>query len=280
MKILSGAPLVVIHHQIDPSAVLPFDSSFHNRRKSGYKLTSSVWRSILPAINRFSLLRADSHIALSESAKRDIEQAVGVTGCIVVGNGLDTKKFSPMDLPRIYDAVFLGRLAPQKGIDILLKAWKKVVGVQPTAKLVLIGGGDEVNLRKYRDMISELDLKERVDVKGFQSDERVVELLNSSKLFVFPSRKEGFAQAVSQAMACGLCCVLSDIPALREYYGKGSILVPPENSEALASTLIELLSDESKQDEFRKISRSLVVGLSWRNAAEGELEEIFKAGNT
>ena len=139
--------------------------------------------------------------------------------------------------------------------------------------LVLIGGGDESNLRKYRKMISDLGIESNVWMTGFQSDEKVVELLNSSKLFIFPSRKEGFAQAVSQAMACGMCCILSDIPALREYYGNSAVLVPPENSNLLSSAIIDLLANETRRDEIGSNARNTVIGLSWNDTAKREVKD-------
>jgi glycosyltransferase involved in cell wall biosynthesis len=279
---LTGSPLVVIHHQIDPSSVETFGRSFRNKRKAGYGLLSAIWRSISPAANRFALKRASIHIALSEAAKDDAEKTLGTITCVVVGNGIDGEKFRLLPIPKLYDAAFLGRIAPQKGIDILLKAWCSVVTVIPDARLVLIGGGDESNLQKYRAMMSDLGIEKNVWMAGFQPDEKVVELLNSSKLFVFPSRKEGFAQAVSQAMACGMCCVLSDIPALREYYGRSAVLVPAEDSTRLADAIIELLSNEKRQEELRKNARETVIGLSWNDTARRELDLIqeFWQGRT
>ncbi len=189
LRLLTGAPLVVIHHQIDATSVLPFGQSIALRRKEGYGLLSAIWRSVPPALNRFGLLNADRHIALSKAAKEDAEKALGIDQCIVIGNGVDTVKFRPLNLSRVYDAAFFGRLAPQKGIDILLRAWSNIVQTNPNARLILIGGADEANFKKYRQMISELRLVNNVTIAGFQSDEKVVELLNSSKVFVFPSIK-------------------------------------------------------------------------------------------
>jgi glycosyltransferase involved in cell wall biosynthesis len=274
LRMLTGSPLVVIHHQIEGSSVASFRRSIANKRMLGYSFSSTVWRSIFPALNRFALSKADVHIALSEAAKNDMEKLIGNVQCSVIGNGVDIRKFRPIQIPKIYDAAFLGRLAPQKGIDILLKAWQTVTSKLPRARLVLIGGGDEFNLKKYRRMIGELGLVDNVVMLGFQSDEKVVELLNSSKLFIFPSRKEGFAQAVSQAMACGMCCILSDIPALREYYGKNAVLVPPENYIDLGSTVIELLCDEARRAKYQGIARETVVGLSWHDTVSRELRAI------
>lgn len=276
LKVLTRSPHVVIHHQIEASSVAPFESSFATKRRAGYGFLSAIWRSIAPAANRFALTRADVHIALSEAAKEYLQRAIGNLECVVVGNGVDCEKFRPLSLPKLYDAAFLGRLAPQKGIDILLKAWQSVTKEIPNARIVLIGGGDESNVKKYQCMVEDLGLSDNVRMAGFQSDQKVVELLNSSKLFVFPSRKEGFAQVVSQAMACGMCCVLSDIPALREYYGKSAVLVPPNDSSILASVIIELLRSERRRAEVQENARNVVIGFSWSDTARRELDAIHQ----
>jgi glycosyltransferase involved in cell wall biosynthesis len=215
LKLFYRVPLVIVYHQISTSSFTPFLQGVADRRRRGNSLASSIWRSVVPSLNRFSAIRADVHLALSEATRSEMEKDLGVRNGVTVGNGVDFHKFRSLDVEKIYDAAFLGRLAHQKGIDILLRAWHYVILHLSDAKLVLIGGADLAELQRYKGLINELGLTKEVDLKGFVADEDVVRLLNSSKLFVFPSRKEGFAQAVSQAMSCGLCCILSDIPSLR-----------------------------------------------------------------
>lgn len=277
LKILTGSKLVVVHHQISPQFVTPFWKSFFARRLGGSRLQTSFFRAILPALNRYSLTHADLHIALSNAAKQDALNYAGITDCRVVGNGLDTKKFRPLNLPKVYDAAFFGRLAPQKGIDVLLRAWRIVVDRHPDAKLILIGGGEERDLQMYRDMIHDLHLENNTVLTGFEDDEEVVKLLNSSKLYVFPSRKEGFAQTVSQAMGCGLCCVLSDIPALTENYTRGAVFAPVDRVESFSDVILSLLKDERRREELGRDARNHVLKLKWEDSVERELSLILAA---
>ena len=276
LKFLIGSKLVVVHHQISPQFVTPFRHSFYERRSRGSRLQSSLFRSVLPAINRYVLRHADLHIAISKAAKQDAIDYLGVTECVVVGNGLDTEKFRPLDLPKAYDAAFFGRLAPQKAIDVLLRAWRIVVDELKNAKLILIGGGEKKDLEMYRKMIQELHLEQNTILTGFRGDEGVIKFLSSSKLYVFPSRKEGFAQTVSQAMACGMCCILSDIPALRENYGAGAVFVPVDNVEVLANTIVKLLKDDRKREEYSNHARDYVMGFKWEDVVHRELSAILR----
>lgn len=275
LKIMTGSKLVVVHHQISPQFVTPFWKSFFLRRANGSRLKNSFFRSLLPAINRYALTHADLHIALSNAARQDALDYAGIGDCRVIGNGLDTSKFRPMTLPKKYDAAFFGRLAPQKGIDVLLRSWRMVVDKQPNSKLILIGGGEERDLKMYRNMINDLQLDDSTILTGFKDDDEVVRLLSSSKLYVFPSRQEGFAQTVSQAMACGLCCILSDIPALTENYSKGAIFVPVDNVELFAAAILSLLNDDEKREEYGKDARNHVSKLRWEESVDKELDLIL-----
>jgi glycosyltransferase involved in cell wall biosynthesis len=274
LKLASGAPLVVVYHQVDGSQFQPFPEGYVTRRSEGYGRLSALWRSILPAIAWYSVHKADINLALSEATRLEVQDILRIRNCEFVGNGVDSRKFRPLDVSKAYEACFLGRLAPQKGVDIILEAWKMVSFWNPAARLALIGGGERENVEKYNRMIDDLGIKKNVDLRGFLSDSEVVNLLNSSKLFVFPSRREGFAQAVSQAMACGCCCIISDIPSLRENYSEAAVLVPPESPVALGQEIIRLLKDETSRQEMQVRARRHALRFSWEDVVERELSQI------
>lgn len=273
-KLILGRPLAVVHHHITRLSFAPLGVGIAERRRKGYGLFSSVWLSLVPAINRRSALLADFHLALSVSTKKEAEEWIGVKDCVVVGNGVDIDKFTPMEVKKEYDAAFLGRIVPQKGIDTLLKAWSLVVERRPGSTLALIGGSDPSQIRLYESLAKEVGVDGSVVFKGFLSDADVVKALNSSRLFVFPSRKEGFAQAVSQAMACGLCCVISDIPALKETYEEAAVFVPPSDSSALAEQVVSMLSDRARLEECGANSRRFVERFDWGDVVEKELRVL------
>ena len=276
-KFLFGRPLVVVYHHITRLAAAPLGYGIAERRRTGYGLASSIWLSLVPAVNRKCLRLADLHLALSASTKSEAESWVGVRDCIVVGNGVDTKKFRELEVEKVYDAAFLGRIVPQKGVETLLRAWAMVVRRNPASRLVLVGGAEPNLMKHYRALAEQDGVADSVVFTGFLPDDELVRTLNSSKMFVFPSLKEGFAQAVSQAMACGLCCVLSDIPALRETYGEVAFLVPPGDPAALANMVTELLADERTLHEQGGRSREFVQRFEWGAVVEKELAAMRKS---
>ncbi|MGD0477853.1 MAG: glycosyltransferase [Nitrososphaerales archaeon] len=273
-KLILRAPLVIVYHHISALSLAPLGKGIVERRSRGYGLFASVWRSSVPALARFSAKAADVHLALSSSTKSEVELLLGVRSCAVIGNGVDTLKFRPLDVEMKYDAAFLGRMVHQKGIDTLLRAWSLVSKQQPNPRLILIGGGDRAELDHFLKIAREVGVLDLVEFRGFVADEEVVRLLSASRLFVFPSRREGFAQAVSQAMACGLCCVLSDIPSLREIYGDVAVFVPPDDPEELATCISRMLDDPVVRREYGVRAKQFVQKFDWRMVVERELSEI------
>jgi len=107
---------------------------------------------------------------------------------------------------------------------------------------------------------------------------RIRELLESSKLFLFPSKNEGFARAVGEAMAGGLPCIISDIPNLRELYGGAAILVPVGDYMALATEALNLLSDDEKRLQLSEQSRDRARRFRWEKVAQTAIQ-AFGATN-
>ncbi|MFB7495141.1 glycosyltransferase [Streptomyces sp. NPDC056161] len=133
--------------------------------------------------------------------------------------------------------VCVGRLCPQKGQDVLLRAWDGVVRQVPGARLVLVGDGpDRERLRT--------GAPPSVAFAGAVAD--AAPWYRAADLVVLPSRWEGMALAPLEAMACGRPVLLTDVDGARECLPPGlaaHCLVPPGNPVALAGALAALLLD-------------------------------------
>ncbi len=272
LKLVFRKPLIIIFHLLYPNETTPFREAMHLRLKRGFSPPAALLASILDAAKRMAYRAADLHMSVSQAVKKNLIQRLKIRKVIVVQNGVDSSKFKPYNLEKIYDAAFLGRLHPQKGIETLLRAWKLVKARNYGAKLILIGGGDEEYVRHYRNLIRELELEENVELAGFVSDIELVRLLNSSKTFVFPTRYDGFALSVAEAMACGLPCVISDIPALKENYGEAAVLVKPNDVTGFAVAITRLLEDKEILERMGRKAREHVKKFNWEHVIKRELE--------
>jgi glycosyltransferase involved in cell wall biosynthesis len=133
----------------------------------------------------------------------------------------------------------VGRLVYQKGHEFLIRAMPSVLGRHPQAKAVICGEG---TLRgALRAQIAELRLEDSVFLAGNRPD--IDRFLNTADIFVLPSRWEGLPVALLEAMAVGLPVVATHVEGVEEVIENGDqgLLVPPEDAEALAAALIELI---------------------------------------
>ena len=130
------------------------------------------------------------------------------------------KKFDYIKLKKKYSAVFLGRLKPSKGIFDLPQIWKSVVKSNSNAKLVLIGEGSSKDKKKLRSLILENNLQNSIKIMGFLSFEKIIKIFYQSKVFILPSREEGFGLAILEALTCDLKVVVWDLKVFRTVYNK------------------------------------------------------------
>jgi len=175
----------------------------------------------------------------------------------------------------------MGRLAEQKGFDLLLQAFAQIADDFPDWTLRILGDGP---LRsRFEALRDSLQLQHRVQFAGWvPQPER--ELLQG-RLFVFSSRFEGFGLALAEAMACGLPAVSFDCdtgPADIIRHEVDGLLVPPEDVNALAAAMRRLMSDD---DERRRLAARAVeaaerfgmerFGRLWEAVLSGMSEEEF-----
>jgi glycosyltransferase involved in cell wall biosynthesis len=135
-------------------------------------------------------------------------------------------------------AVCLGRLAPQKGQDILVAAWPEVTRAVPDAQLYLVGDGPA---RRELDAES----TPSIHVVGLADNARA--WLAVADVAVVPSRWEGFPVVALEATACGVPVVGSDVDGMIEAIGSGAnaagAVVTPGDRVALASAIVDRLRD-------------------------------------
>ncbi len=147
--------------------------------------------------------------------------------------------------------ITVGRLVEQKGIDVLLTAWAKVVETLPDWHLALVGDGPLST--ELKELAAKLKIDNNVDWLGHVSDP--FPLLRGASLFVMTSRFEGTPNALLEAMACGLPAVVSNAsPGPCELIGTdenpAGLIVPVEDVGATANAIIRLARDETLRRRF------------------------------
>lgn len=159
--------------------------------------------------------------------------------------------------------VAMGRLVPQKGFDLLLRAFAHCASWHPRWLLLIIGEGPEE--KRLRALASHLRVGDRLRLLGIVKNPHAV--LHRAELFVLSSRFEGMPNALLEAMACGLPAVAFDCPSgpaevIR--HEVDGLLVPREDVVALAGALDRLMSDESERKRLASRAREVVERFSVR----------------
>jgi glycosyltransferase involved in cell wall biosynthesis len=151
--------------------------------------------------------------------------------------------------------IFVGRLAPDKGVDWLLDTWRMVTQADQQAHLLLVGDGPDRAALVAR--AGSLGIHDRVTFLGRQED--VYRFFAASDLFVLPSRLEGVSNALLEAMSQGLPVVAADdaLGGNRSVisHKQDGLLVPMENTDLLAQSLLSLLKDPRWRTEMGKRAR-------------------------
>jgi glycosyltransferase involved in cell wall biosynthesis len=148
-----------------------------------------------------------------------------------------------------------GRLAHEKGYDLLLSAFADVSEKRTGWRLEIAGEGPERQL--LTEQINAFGLQSRVCMPGHVSD--VAARMRSAELFVLSSRQEAYPMVLCEAMAAGLAIVASDCPtgprAIIED-GQNGVLVPPEDAPALGAAIIQLIDDIPRRRRLGAAART------------------------
>lgn len=143
----------------------------------------------------------------------------------------------------------VGRLAEQKGQDILIDALAELVKQKRLVRLLLAGDGE--TLAGLKERVWRRRLEREVVFLGRRAD--IVRILSACDIYAAPSRWEGFDIALGEAMLSGRPCVASDIPGHADLLRDGvtGVAVPAENADALARAISRLLD---RPDEAQKMA--------------------------
>ncbi len=150
--------------------------------------------------------------------------------------------------------IFVGRLVPHKGVDVILDALREL---PPDVALVVVGAGPRLS-NLIRDA-RRLQIEDRVRFCSGVADEDLPRYLALADIFVFPSqnRLEGFGLVIAEAMAAGLPVVIADMPGVREVIepGREGLLAEPLIASDLAAKLRRLLDDPALARRFGAAGR-------------------------
>jgi glycosyltransferase involved in cell wall biosynthesis len=207
-------------------------------------------------LDRLVLRRYTSVVGVSDEVIEKLRKA-GVKDIQLVRNGIDLRRFMPKALSRSAKTVGLvGRLAPEKGVDVFLRAATLVLPRFPYVRFVVAGDGpDRAVLER---LIDELGIRENVTLLGRCED--MAEFYQSLDLMVSSSRQEGLRIAILEGMASGLPIIaasVGEVPTII-HDGETGVLLRHCCPEELASAITNLLLDSGTRRNLGATARRLV----------------------
>lgn len=223
------------------------------------------------------VLNNNLFIALSSQARAELLRL----GCrpdqiCRLGNGVDLAQFRPRaesGSQRSRTVLFVGRLVAAKNLQVLLAAWRRL-NASGKYRLLIAGQGPlEGELRRQADRQSLRD----VHFLGQIND--VPSLHRQANVFVLPSLSEGCSNALLEAMASGLCPVVSRVPGNSDVVREGvnGLLFERGNEVELAAALRRLLDDASLRSRLAGQARAYVVAHHDLNRVAKTLLNHFEA---
>ncbi len=236
-----GVPLVATFHP-------PFEAGIRNLTAGTQQLTYQLYA---PALARYDKVIVFSEMQAEVLAKLGVKE----TRLSIIPNGVDPELWTPLNLnspsakyqevrKRLGDErifLYMGRIATEKNLEALLRAWRLV---EPkNCKLVIVGDGPlrstlEANSFSPRDF--------DVIWWGYESDlQTKISLLQCSEVFILPSLVEGLSLSLLEAMATGTACVATDAGADGEVLENGAgIVLSTQGVTTQLRTLLPVLRDQ------------------------------------
>ncbi|NWF75244.1 MAG: glycosyltransferase family 4 protein [Nitrospirae bacterium] len=226
---------------------------------------------------------ADTYVSLSNEIEQELIKAGFEKNKIVhIPNGVDTGIFYPvkgieekkhlrtkLSLPDKKIILFVGRLDPQKRVDMLINIFKNVHDVCKSAYLIIIGDGPEKEkvLSYLDDNISYIGTVNNVD-----------EYLRASDMLVLPTLSEGMSNVILEAMATGLPVISTNVSSNPEIIEDGidGILLEVEDKKGLQEKIIKLILNETFAQKIGQNARKKILQqFSIEHIAE-KYREIFE----
>lgn len=175
---------------------------------------------------------------------------------------------------KIYDAYFLGRFHEQKGIFELINIVGRVKNkLKKDFKCAMIGNYDCPIGKEFISIVKKRGLEENFIFFGSKTGKEKYEIINRSKIFLFPSYYESFGIVYLEAIAMGIPTVEYDLPIYTDHK-YGNIKVPFLNNKIFADKIVDLLNDDAL---YRKISEEGVEyakEFNWDKTAKSILDKI------
>lgn len=213
--------------------------------------------------------KTNCNISVSASNQKTGKDNIANFNSTVIYNGIDLEKFSPDNVERkcvrnelnipadAFVVSFIGRVTAQKDPLGLINAFKKVTEAHANAILLMVGDGDLK--QETVQLAKDLGIEKSVVFENFRTD--VADVLFSSDVYCLPSLWEGFPIGLLEAMAMCKPVIATKVDGSSEIINnnKNGILIEPQNTQALADAILELITNKNIRIELSGAARQTIA---------------------
>lgn len=270
-----GYAAIKAARQLGITAISGFHTNFHqyiqHYRLAG--LESVAYRYLRHFHNQTAMTLVPTR------SQRDQLEAAGFRNVRVLSRGVDSQIFAPAHRREALreswgvgkdDLVLLcvGRIAAEKNMELALTVYRRLVAMDNTVRLVLVGDGPELeHIRsRYPDVIC----------CGIQRGQALSEHFASGDIFLFPSKTDTFGNVLTEAMASGLAVVSFDYAAAHEHviHGETGMLAPMNDDAAFIERVETLVDSPNLLSRIRMQARQHAEGISWGNIINDFIQRL------
>ncbi|MBD2201170.1 glycosyltransferase [Calothrix sp. FACHB-1219] len=238
------------------------------------------------ALEKPALQKASSIQTLASSEAESIKHLDLKTPLVIIPNGIHKQDFESLPNPNIFYQqfpqtcnkkliIFLGRIDPKKGLDLLATAFAQAYQKFPDIHLIVAGPDNIGFLPTADNYFIEAGCRNAVTFTGMLTDSLKYAALAAASIYVAPSYSEGFSMSVLEGMASGLPCVITTACNFPEAATAKAAHVVDINSDAIANALIDCLTNPEEAKIMGDRARKLVFErYTWENIAS-QMKQVY-----
>lgn len=196
-----------------------------------------------------------------------------------IPNGIDTSKYTPLPPKDVFidkfnlaghrtTILFMGRIDPKKGIDLLIHAISKIITTHKNIQLVIAGPDLTGYGTKIKRLSEELGCSHYVCFTGMIKNELKYSALATADIFILPSHSEGFSIAVLEAMAAGLPCIITRGCNFPEAGQRRAAYITDDNEQSISEAILWTINHPLEAKEMGRRARQWVLSeFDWLHTA-------------
>ncbi|MFZ5857524.1 MAG: glycosyltransferase family 4 protein [Chloroflexota bacterium] len=237
----------------------------------GFDLMDDVHKSKWMERITYFVLRRSTFFTSDAMVTRDkaVKYGMNPDRTVVFPWGVNLQDFSPSTVnrpPSENFTLFCNRSWESRyGVDVLARAFVKVAQQNPNVDLLLLGGGSQG--QAIRQILQRGGVLDRVTMPGYVTQKDLPRFYHMADLYISPSHVDGSSVSLMEALACGLPCLISDIPANKEWVfeGENGWLFPDGDADALAAKILDAIRQREKLPEIGAAARrSAEMRADWK----------------